>query len=317
MNFKSEYRQRFITPSSLKFFQTFLSLGRSKSYTSNKKIGYGDLFFIIGSGRCGSTLLRSLLISDESIHIPPESSALPTIVKKYARYQGLDWKDLVSVCCGEFTSNPAFEYWHLDLQNTCIRLQKLKKEDRSLQKIITSIYEEHKYKFKPNAQIIGDKTTFNTLRLDWIHKVYPNAKFINLIRDGRDVLSSYLRSGLENNVQLITWKWNQSLIRAQSFKKKNKNKNTYLEIKYEDLVSFPQHTCDNISDFLGINSINIKLHNTNLPSDDLILKHHENVNHPISDSSIGKWKNELSDKNKLYAEKHMKKNLKKYGYFIG
>ena len=47
---------------------------------------------------------------------------------------------------------------------------------------------------------------------------------------------------------------------------------------------------------------------------DVILKHHENIKNPINSSSVGKWKNELSDEQKIIANKSMSKYLHKFNY---
>ena len=41
-------------------------------------------FFIVGSGRCGSTLLRAMLEAHPDVHVPPESG-LATLVHEYHR----------------------------------------------------------------------------------------------------------------------------------------------------------------------------------------------------------------------------------------
>ena len=41
-----------------------------------------------------------------------------------------------------------------------------------------------------NIKCIGDKTPFNTRYLSSIHRAFPNAKIISIIRDGRDTLVS-------------------------------------------------------------------------------------------------------------------------------
>jgi len=52
-------------------------------------------FFIIGSGRCGTTLMRRILITHPDICIPPETFVLSQWISLYQRYNNTNWKDLV------------------------------------------------------------------------------------------------------------------------------------------------------------------------------------------------------------------------------
>lgn len=45
----------------------------------------------------------------------------------------------------------------------------------------------------PGCRFLVEKTVSNTLRVPFVHRVYPEARFIHLIRDGRAVVESSLR----------------------------------------------------------------------------------------------------------------------------
>jgi len=45
---------------------------------------------------------------------------------------------------------------------------------------------------KTQAETVVEKTCANSLRCGFVHKVFPNARFIEIIRDGRDVAASAL-----------------------------------------------------------------------------------------------------------------------------
>ena len=48
-------------------------------------------------------------------------------------------------------------------------------------------------KFTSDAPILLEKTVSNSLRIPYVLEVFPNAKFVHLVRDGRDVSESVLR----------------------------------------------------------------------------------------------------------------------------
>ncbi|HEX6923051.1 MAG TPA: sulfotransferase, partial [Bacillales bacterium] len=54
-------------------------------------------FFIIGSGRSGNTLLRTILFQNPDIVIPPESYVLGKAIRRYRQLSWLEWEELCSV----------------------------------------------------------------------------------------------------------------------------------------------------------------------------------------------------------------------------
>jgi DNA-binding transcriptional ArsR family regulator len=86
----------------------------------------------------------------------------------------------------------------------------------------------------------GDKTPSYTWKMPRIQKQLPEAHFIHLIRDGRDVALSLTE---------VTWgtpsvteaarKWVDELKRARR-RARNLAPGTYLELRYEDLVGDPE-----------------------------------------------------------------------------
>ncbi|UCG02030.1 MAG: sulfotransferase [Candidatus Heimdallarchaeota archaeon] len=46
---------------------------------------------------------------------------------------------------------------------------------------------------KTGCKIVLEKTCANTLRLDYVDKIFPDAKYIHILRDGRDAVESIIR----------------------------------------------------------------------------------------------------------------------------
>lgn len=66
------------------------------------------------------------------------------------------------------------------------------------------------YKRKKGSKIIFDKSPQNSLKIPFIKKIFPNSRFIHIIRDGRDATLSINKE----------WKRRQSIINPLSDKKK-------------------------------------------------------------------------------------------------
>jgi LPS sulfotransferase NodH len=111
---------------------------------------------------------------------------------------------------------------------------------------------------------IGDKTPANALHLATLHRLFPDAKYIHLVRDGRDVAVSnycHIQRVLEANPQgqpiqpfaamaaPLIQKWSDYLSAAQAFQQKNPLL-PWLQVSYEQLLSDPEQLLMTISEFL-------------------------------------------------------------------
>jgi hypothetical protein len=275
-----------------------------------------DPFFIIGSGRSGNTLLRTVLCNHSKISIPPESYVISNMVRKYQKLNFLDWKELIKIIIGELESHDQFYTWKINLAPVYERLLNLAPENRSLAKIIDEIYCYYSEQNASDFVIWGDKTPLNTLNLGWIDKIFYNSRYIHVIRDGRDVVSSYLKMGRYDKIEDACWRWNKSINLAKKFGC-SKSEEEYIEIRYEDFVSDPAIEVEKICNLLGINFNKQMINHREKVSelgDTSELSHHSNLSKPINTDSIGKWRKNLSKKQKQKAINLMKDNLNKLGY---
>src|SRR5262249_30235846 len=111
------------------------------------------------------------------------------------------------------------------------------------------------YGLKRGKRLVGDKTPGYARNLDTLHALWPSAKFVHLIRDGRDVCLSVLswqraRGWKEGQglarfsawaelplcAAALWWDWHVRLAREAggAFEP-----GVYAELRYEDLVADP------------------------------------------------------------------------------
>jgi hypothetical protein len=119
--------------------------------------------FIIGCGRSGSTILGNVLDRHPDV---------------------AHWME------------PYF-IWDYHLGNL---EDDLRAEEYATESVVNFIQKEGNiFARKSNARIIIDKYPPNSFRIPFLLKVYPNAKWIHLIRDGRDVAVSLRREWEKRN----------------------------------------------------------------------------------------------------------------------
>ena len=271
-------------------------------------------FFIIGSGRSGNTLLRSILSGNSDISIPPESYRIPFAIKKFHIFNNRDWEDLVSQVLKEFEDCKEFYTWEIDITDVQKRLENIADSKRTLSNIFDELFCTYAEKHSPGSKIWGDKTPMNTLYLDWIGTVFPRSKFIHIIRDGRDVASSYLKMERYDTILEAANRWINSIESAQSFG--SKIKGNYIEIRYEELVTKPEEVIKDTCDFLDIDYDSKMLDHTKQVKKlgDTDKEHHSNLSKPISSDSVGKWRNNLSESDQESITKLLHKHLQRLGY---
>ena len=271
-------------------------------------------FFIIGSGRSGNTLLRSILSGNSDISIPPESYRLPFAIKKFHIFNNREWNEVVREVLHEFEDCKEFYTWEIDIKDVRKRLENMTDSKRTLSNIFDELFCTYAEKHSPKSKIWGDKTPMNTLYLDWLGPVFPQSKFIHIIRDGRDVASSYLKMERYGTILEAANRWINSIELAQSFG--SKIKEDYMEIRYEDLVTNTESEIQRVCDFLNIKYDSAMLDHTKQVGKlgDTDKSHHSNLSKPISSESIGKWKSNLSESDQESITKLLHKHLERLGY---
>mgnify|MGYP002637510470 CR=1 FL=1 len=95
-----------------------------------------------------------------------------------------------------------------------------------------------------------------------------------------------------------------------------KKKTNVLLVKYEELVSEPTETLKTILEFLQLDlEPKVFEYYKNVPQiEGYMEEQHSNLHKPISTSSIGQWHTVLSNKEKAYLDKKLRKNLDLFGY---
>lgn len=258
---------------------------------------FEEPFFIIGSGRSGNTLLRSILVSSNEISIPPESYVWPRIIRKFSTYSFLPWDVLSSIVISEFESFKEFYTWEINIHSAYLKAKNLPKTQRTLSNVLNIVYSTYNDEKNIKVNRWGDKTPINTIYINKILKIFPKAQYIHILRDPRDVVCSYVKAGLYDNYEDAASFWKEATKKAEWLKRKLP-KNQFYEIKYENLVQNPEHEIKEICKFLNITYSDKLLNfwkNTESLGDVKYGNHHKNVGNPISASSIGKWKEVLSN----------------------
>ena len=257
-------------------------------------------FFIVGSGRAGTTLLRRILQTSDEVHIPPETWAFKKTYSRFIQYRStLPWDELVAALVFIYTTQSDFssEFWSEGF-NITKEITNMTKGDRSLSNIIDTINRSHGYFRSATFSRWGDKTPLNSFCMDEIVGVFPDARFIHMVRDPVDVVRSYLKHDEAapevTDLESAAKRWRNAVLSVMKFRRKG---GRVMDVYYEDFVSDPASEMKKICNFLELKYKNILISSydkDNELKDIKSSRHHENVLDSISEDHIGKGRRELN-----------------------
>jgi hypothetical protein len=274
-----------------------------------------DPVFIVGSGRSGTTLLRRMLMQGGQIHIPPESYVLGTVIKRYGIWRLAPWRSTVRHVLSEFESYPEFALFDVSLRPVESALIETPPSSRNLATIIDAIYRFHSREKGSGANRWGDKTPLNAYCLPDIRLVFPAARFVHMLRDGCDVVSSMIDMGRYATVEEAARRWNTSIDAVGRFAQVHAD--SVLEIRYEDLATHPEATMRAVCTWLGLDYRDDMVTSASSAPDlgDVpTLGHHRQVLAPITTSSIGRGRRGLDDAERRQLQRLLGANLASTGY---
>lgn len=204
-----------------------------------KDFSPGSPVFIVGCPRSGTSLLRDLLQSHPNLAFPDESRFIPAYYLAYG--------------------DPRSDEEARRLGRTLLRfpwvqrlLPELSPTDfegcRSYREIVDRLFRT--WAEKEGKRRWGDKTPLYLLKMPIILEIFPDARFLHIIRDGRDVTLSFLRAPFgPSNVYRSARYWS-GLVRCGRSSGSSLPVGTYHEIMYETLVTRPEETLCEICQFI-------------------------------------------------------------------
>lgn len=198
--------------------------------------------FIVGVGRSGTTLLRLMLDAHPLLCIPPETGFVAraaALLTDEARARDRFF-ELVTT----FPTWPDFGLDTARFRQTLSQLEPFQVGD-GVRAFYRSYAERH------GKARYGDKSPTYTARLGIVQSVLPEARFIHVIRDGRDVALSHREVwfGKGNSVEEHIGKWRDLIRKARRLSRSCEH---YLEVRYEDLVRNTVVEVQRICNFLQL-----------------------------------------------------------------
>jgi hypothetical protein len=199
------------------------------------------------------------------------------------------------------------DYWQLDLGSLAHRLKKAKSSERSFRWLLNELYRAKIPHL--DSVLIGEKTPYLAIQASWVRVLFPQAKIIHLVRDGRDVVMSRMESFDESLEQACNrWQWS-----IREIEKLAAAGTDIIEVRYEDLVVDPDRILNKLSGLLGMPN-NYQQKHEIAPLGDDHLEHHANLHKPVFQSSIGRWRTGLNSSQQQEVMNLIGESLVRMGY---
>jgi hypothetical protein len=260
-------------------------------------------FFIIGRPRSGTSLLRMLLDAHPQVSIPFECPMILDLWPKYGQLK--TWStNTKNEFCEDVVQVRKFAMWQLSAKHVREILEPLP-ENMDFNALISHLYQHFPSVFpKDKTHILGDKNPIYSLYLPQLFQLFPEARFIYLNRDFRDHALSMQKHQMGSaSLFNIGFKWAYAY---RCFKElQQQAADRFLYIRYEDFVESPEEHYQQLCRFLQIDyepeALSFYQYKNEFEkrfSEDLINKHHSNLFRPINASSVYKWKEVMSAKDR-------------------
>jgi hypothetical protein len=200
--------------------------------------------FVVGLTRSGTTLLRMMLDAHPELTIPPETHFVPDLIKAARSPEATPEAMLEPL-----VENRTWADFGIGEDEMLERLRAVEPGDAG--GAVRAFFDA--YAERTGKPRWGDKTPAYMLSVQRIGRALEEARFIHLIRDGRDVALSQRARALNEQPpvpeQAARW---VKRIRKSREQAEGLEGQRYVEARYEDLVREPEKTLRRICEFIEL-----------------------------------------------------------------
>jgi hypothetical protein len=282
--------------------------------------------FVVGVNRSGTTLLRLMLDAHPDLAIPPETHFVPELIATANRRDARP-EDLVAVVVSQR------EWGDLGFTE-----DELLERFRSVDPLgaggaLRAFYEA--YAERAGKTRWGEKTPAYAKHMARIQRALPEARFVHLIRDGRDVWLSRRKSSAQPPPPArVAARWQGRIERAREQAPRLRH---YMELRYEDLVLDTEPSLRRVCEFaeLDFDPGMLSYHERaeerlaemkrDLPARgqrphqpaSKRMEIHALTSEPPKAERVHRWRTLMSDEDRLEFESEAGELLEELGYEVG
>jgi hypothetical protein len=235
--------------------------------------------FVGGAPRSGTTLTRAILDAHPDIACGPELRAFPALARLY--------RETASSMGATLAAHYSFDAQ--DLKETWRRL---------IASFLEPLHE------RSGKHFVAEKTPANALYFSELFALFPDSRFVHVVRDPRDVVASLLkmdwrdaktgaRLPITASIGGAARGWRDHVAAARAARDQGAPVH---DLVYEDLIAEPEKTLERLFAFLGVQPASAPLaHHLNFSA-----RAGENetsaaaVAMPLNSGAVARWRRDLS-----------------------
>jgi hypothetical protein len=199
---------------------------------------------VLGVSRSGTTLLKSMLGAHSELAIPSESYFIPQLWDRHGEHP-----DRAAILA-DLGRLERIRQWGVDVDELARTLPAAP----TFAQVIDGVYSS--YAEAQGKHRYGDKTPLYMQHLDLLARVFPDAHYVHIVRDGRDAALSFLAMTRKPRFNVsrprglgdFAAAWRREVLAARRFGRDH----PYFELHYEDLVAEPEARLRDVSAVLGL-----------------------------------------------------------------
>lgn len=248
------------------------------------------MFFVVGRGRSGTTLLSAMLDADPRLFVAPESLF---VMNAFRRYDRCRWSSTTRRrFLRDLWREERMRRWRID-PGELSELLAEQEPEAGLARICATVYlASARAHGRPEPQLLGDKNPLYSLFVPELLRLFPKARFLHLVRDYRDNILSFRNVPFDlSSAGALAYRWrryNQAILDALAG-----DEDRIFTVRFEDLVRQPSELMARIYGFLGV-EVSAARPQVSRARGEASLPWHRNLSRPIDPSLIGKGQRGLS-----------------------
>jgi FkbM family methyltransferase len=191
--------------------------------------------FLSGFGETENRLLLDVLSLSGMFQVADLAETVPTLIKRLRKHNYRSWRHLAKRAAGARESST----------ETRARLSRVPSMSRSLAALIDALAGPAAESARWGAWFEGE-----TERIKRVLQVFPDARFVCLLRDGVDAVAAQLEREPGTEIAALGMRWTGASIAAARLQ--DTQPETILTLRFEDLLACPAQELERTCSFLGI-----------------------------------------------------------------
>ena len=210
--------------------------------------GRSPFLFVVGCGRSGTSVLRRVLDGHSQLAVAHEARFVAPLSRRRARYEHEDGFD-AGAFADDLLADPAVR-GNLGMSREDVRAALDGAPVVDYPDAVRRIFSY--YAARQGKPRYGDKMPAYVLRMPALAELFPEARFVHIIRDGRDVaLSTMAIPGRREDAVRLGLEWRR---RVEEGRRAGHRLGParYREVRYEGLVDDPEVNVASLCEFLDL-----------------------------------------------------------------